>query len=201
MTQNEGPATRDQVVALMALYSQWEKHALPEGADPRAARLAWASEHTGREVSSFSNLSLDEARNLIDMLKGSLGQPLGEKPRPWRRVYSRDRAQAAGRAGRRGDASSLIQLASPEDLARVDELLRRLDWTQEQFNAWLRSPRSPVGSKDQFAIRTAAQANRIYWALKAMLVRAGRWQPAPRKKAPLSAVKAGAPAGVCASKG
>jgi hypothetical protein len=44
MIQDKGSATRDQVVALMALYSKWEAHSLPDGADPRAARLAWASE-------------------------------------------------------------------------------------------------------------------------------------------------------------
>jgi hypothetical protein len=175
MIQPLKAATREQIVALLALYSQWQNHSLPERADPRAARLAWASENTNRSISSFSDLSREEARRLIDLLKGSMGQPLNERPDPWRRVNCRDRAQAAGTAGRRGEASSLIQMASPDDLARVEELICRLKWTREQFEGWLKSPRSPLRASGQVTIRTAAQANRIYWALKAMLVRAGGW--------------------------
>jgi hypothetical protein len=165
------------MVALQALYSQWQKHSLSHEGDARIARLAWASECAGRPVSSFSDLSFDEARQLIDVLKGSLGQPANQSPNAWRRIKSRDRAQAAGTSGRRGSESSVIQMASPDDLARVDELVRRLGWTPGQFDAWLKSPRSPLGSTDQVVIRTATQANRIYWALKAMLRRSGRWYP------------------------
>jgi len=75
-------------------------------------------------------------------------------------------------------------MASADDLARIDELLSRLKWTREQFNAWLKSPRSPLASSNTVAIRTATQANRIYWALKAMLVRSGGWHRASRKKNP-----------------
>lgn len=172
----------EQLKALQTLYGQWYAHSQQECADPRAARLAWASESTGREISSFSGLTRDEARSLIDLLKGSMGQPVGERPHPWRRINSRERAQAAGTSGRRGFESSVIQMASPDDLARVDELVRRLEWTPEQFNAWLKSPRSPLGSTDQIAIRTTAQANKIYWALKAMLARAGKWHRVNSKR-------------------
>jgi hypothetical protein len=175
MTQPLKVATREQIVALLALYSRWRNHSLPERADPRAARLAWASGNLNRSISSFSNLSGEEARHLIDLLKDSMGQPLNERPDPWRRVNCRDRAQAAGTAGRRGEASSLIHMASPEDLARVEELICRLKWTRERFEGWLKSPRSPLRPSGQITIRTATQANRVYWALKAMLVRAGGW--------------------------
>lgn len=176
----------DQIKALQTLCGQWQRHTLDGTDDPRAARLAWATENTGRSIASFSDLTRDEARHLIDVLKAALGQPTGLPPDPWRRVYSRDRAQAAGTAGRHGEASPVIQMASPDDLARVDELVRRLEWTSEQFEAWLKSPRSPLGPGARNSIQTAAQANRIYWALKAMLVRAGRWHQASRKKAPKS---------------
>jgi hypothetical protein len=180
-TPQVNSATSEQIKALQTLYGQWQKHTLQEGPDPRAARLAWASENTGREVSTFSALTRDEARYLIGVLKGSMGQPLGEQAEPWRRINSRKRAQAAGTAGRRGKTSSLIQMASPDDLARIDELIRRLGWAREQFDAWIRSPRSPLGSSEQVVIRTAAQANRIYWALKAMLAHGGRWHGAAKK--------------------
>jgi hypothetical protein len=176
------PATGEQIKALQTLYGQWKSHTLQEGGDPRSARLAWASENTGRNVSSFSDLSREEARILIDILKGSMGQPLGTQPQPWRRINSRERAQEAGTAGRKGERSSLVQMVSPDDLARVNELVNRLEWTRDQFEAWLKSPRSPLGATNQAVIRTAAQANRIYWALKAMLVRAGRWRGVSRKK-------------------
>jgi hypothetical protein len=186
-------ATGDQIKALQTLYGQWQRHTLQEGCDPRAARLAWASENTGRDIPSFSDLTRDEARCLIDLLKGSLGQPLGEQTQPWRRINSRERAQAAGTAGRKGEDSSFIQMASPDDLARVDELVHRLKWTPEQFNAWLKSPRSPLGSTDQVTIRTAAQANRLYWALKAMLVRAGHWHRAGTRRVAGAATRAAQP--------
>ena len=180
--QKSPSVTGDQMRALQTLYSQWQRHSLEIGEDPRVARLAWASCNTGREINSFTDLTLDEARFLIDVLKGALGQPLGEAPQPWRRINSRERAQAAGTAGRRQEAVPFIQMASPDDLARVDELIYRLGWTREQFNTWLKSPRSPLGSNDHVVIRTAAQANKIYWALKAMLVRNGRWHRSSSRK-------------------
>jgi hypothetical protein len=183
-------ANGDQIKALQTLYGHWRRHALQEGGDPRAARLAWASEITGRAISSFSDLTRDEAGSLIDLLKGSMGQPIGDRPQPWRRVNSRERAQAAGTSGRRNSELSFIQMASPDDLARVDELVRRLEWSPEQLSAWLKSPRSPLGAIEKPVIRTAAQANRIYWALKAMLVRTGRWHKSISKRASRSGPKA-----------
>jgi len=193
-------ATAEQIKALQTLYAQWARHALEEGSDPRSARLAWASENAGREISSFSVLTLDEARGLIDLLKGSMGQPFGEQPQPWRRINSRERAQAAGTAGRRGEEqSSFIQMVGPDDLARIDELLNRLEWTRDRFDAWLKSPRSPLGAHDQGAIRTAAQANKIYWALKAMLTRAGGWHRTTLKNSPRSVARAAQSSGGNAS--
>jgi hypothetical protein len=192
-------ANADQIRALQTLCSQWQKHTLEAGDDPRATRLAWASQNTGRNISSFSDLTRDEARLLIDLLKGSLGQPIGEQPQPWRRINSRERAQAAGTSGRREETVPFIQMASPDDLARVEELVRRLAWTQEQFTAWLKSPRSPLGSTDQAVIRTAAQANRIYWALKAMLIRAGGWHRSASKKPVHAQSRAGQPTKMRAS--
>lgn len=176
MTRNDAAATRAQLIALQTLYSQWSAHTLPASVDARAARLLWASQATGREVSSFRNLTGDEARALIDVLKGSIGQPLTREARPWRRIRSRDRAHAAGTSGRRDADASFIQMASPDDLARIDEALRRLGWSTDRYAAWLQSSVSPVPSKADGVIHTVAEANRIWWALKAMLRRSGRWQ-------------------------
>jgi hypothetical protein len=172
-------ATRDQVVTLHTLYARWEMHSLELGVDPRSARLEWASNAIGRRVDSFSELTRDEARQLIDGLKGSMGQAFFQKPNPWRRIRSRDRAHAAGTAGRRDANLSLIQMASADDLARVDEAIRRLDWTRDRYEAWLRSSSSPVAFKGAAIILTVAEANKVWWALKAMLRRSGRWNAAP----------------------
>ena len=171
----KGTVTAAQIVALQTLYARWSSHSLEIGADPRAARLAWASENIGRPIPSFSELSRDEARRLIDGLKGSIGQEVAEKPHPWRRIRSRERAHAAGTAGRRDAASSLIQMASPDDQARIDEALLRLGWSRERYEAWLQSSSSPVAGKSAGAILTVGEANKVWWALKAMLRRSGRW--------------------------
>lgn len=176
------PATRDQIVALHTLYAQWERHSLPGSDNDRAARLAWASESLCRKIASFSELSRDDARWLIDALKGSLGQALTEQPQPWRRVRSRDKAQAAGTAGRRNTESSVIQMASPDDRARINELVRRLGWSSDRYEAWLISKFCPVALKNQADILTLEDANKIYWALKAMLRRSGGWSPSSRKR-------------------
>lgn len=170
------PVSRDQIVALQSLCNAWHSRMLTDE-DPRSARLAWASEQLGRSVSSFSDLSANEARQLIDLLKTSLGQKLKQQPQPWRRVNARDRAHEAGTAGRRGNRrSDVIHMASPDDLARIDEALQRLDWTREQFETWLKSGSSPLGRREDSAIRTVAEANKVWWALKAMMVRSGVWK-------------------------
>ncbi len=170
-------ANRGQIVALHTLFSAWHSHTIEATADVRAARLSWASESLGYRVSSFSTLTADEARRLIDILKGLCGQPVGE-PRPWRRVPARDRAHEAGTAGRKGVRSAVIHLVSPDDLARIDDALQRLGWSQDRFGAWLQSSSSPlhVHGEGKPAIRTVAEANRVFWALKAMMIRAGVWQ-------------------------
>lgn len=165
-----------QISALQALYSLWQSHSLEEVADPRAARLAWASDSIGRAVSSFKELTSDEARRLIDVLKTSMGQKLTRQPRPWRKIRAGDRAHEAGTAGRKGQKSGVIQLVSPDDLARIDEALERLGWTAERFQSWLQSSFSPIRSGEK-AIRTVADANKVWWALKAIMVRNGKWDP------------------------
>jgi hypothetical protein len=173
-----GKANHAQIVALQTLFSAWHSRSISDAGDAREARLSWASTQLGRHVDSFSILTGDEARQLIDILKQTLGQPLTRQPRSWNRVRARDRAQVAGTAGRKGVRSAVIHLASADDLARIDEALQRLGWTRERFENWLQSGSSPLKKKDgALVIRTVAEANKVWWALKAMLVRAGLWQP------------------------
>lgn len=175
---NQGrPITREQMIALQSLYSKWRTHELPGDADRRAARVAWASQNVGHPIASFLDLSSEEALSLIDALKGTLGQPTAQQPHPWRKIRSRDRAQSAGTAGRKDADASFVQMASADDLARIDEALRRLGWSKDRYAAWLRSSVSPLPSNVSGTIRTVAEANKVWWALKGMLRRSARWYP------------------------
>jgi hypothetical protein len=68
-----------------------------------------------------------------------------------------------------------VSIATAEDLAPIDEMRQRLGWSREAFDAWLRSPSSPL--KTSTALRTLADCNRVRWALKSMLKKAGLWKP------------------------
>lgn len=137
-------------------------------ADPRAARLAWVTAQLGREVASFKELRFDEAGQLIQSLKTSLGQPL----MPPRRRPSRELAMALGTAGRRGFASAIEMMAGSDDLAAIHELRQRVGMSEESFANWLGSSRSSP-TRGRRELRTLADINRCRWALKSMLRRVG----------------------------
>ncbi len=164
-----------QLRALQTLYSKWSARTVDDASDPRAERLSWASQNLGRSVSSFKELTRYEAYQLVNVLKVSLGQAVKEKPGR-RRIRSRDLAQAAGTEGRRGAQSSVAFMVSADDLARIDNAISRLGWTREHFDEWLRSSSSPLKGTADSQIRTLADANRVWWALKAILKKAGRWR-------------------------
>jgi hypothetical protein len=161
------------MVRLQTLYAQLAAHT-QEGND-RAARLKWASEHTGRCIASFSELTTDEGARLIDGLQGQLG--LKAMPRPRRRL-DRDAARRAGIDGRRGDKefAAQPQIVSADALAMIEDFYTRLGWTRAQFDAWLSSSRSPLAGRARPTIATLKDANRVIWALKGMLKRAGLWR-------------------------
>lgn len=159
-----------QLRTLQTLFGLYARHSLgAAGNDLRAERLAWASQHLGRPVSSFRELLAGEAARLIDSLKRALGQKVHD---PWRRPRNRETARAAGRQGRRKSPAEVAVIASPDDLARVDALRRQVGMTPEDLEVWLRSRTSPIGQSGR-PIRSLADANRVCWALKAMLRRAG----------------------------
>jgi hypothetical protein len=168
------PLSKNQLVRLQTLYAQYARHEIGIGLS-REERLAWASQRLRKPVTSFSDLSSADAGFLIDGLQESLGVKAPSKPR---KRHDRDQARRAGKDGRHDgqEFSSAPQLASAADLAVIEDYYARLEWSRAQFDAWLRSPRSPLKHKAAPSITTLADANRVRWALKQMLVRAGKWE-------------------------
>jgi hypothetical protein len=165
--------TVKQLRRLQTLYSQYATHAI-EGSS-REARLTWASELTGRAVASFSALTYAEAKHLIN---GLVAQLPAQKPQ--RRRLSRDAAHRAGTDGRRGSNNAQPQMVSAEDLAVIESYYMRLGWGRTQFDAWLSSQHSPLSKRARPVVATAADANRVRWALKGMLQQRGLWEDRSR---------------------
>jgi hypothetical protein len=94
-----------------------------------------------------------------------------------RKPMDRERAQRHGTDGRRDSSfSDAPQLVEAYDVQQIEDYYRRLGWARETFDAWLRSPRSPLGRRSQPKIRTVADANRVRWGLKRILQRKGLWE-------------------------
>ena len=164
--------------ALHTLFGIYAARSLDlTSSDLRHQRLNWAAQNIGREITSFRDLTDAEAGSLVDLLKKAVGQNVSAPRRRSRRPRSREGAEACGLEGRRGDARP-VSIATAEDLAPIDEMRQRLGWSREAFDAWLRSPSSPVKSS---ALRTLADCNRVRWALKAMLKKAGLWAPSAKR--------------------
>jgi hypothetical protein len=166
-----------QLTKLQVLWNHYANRDLDPGlGDPRAVRLRWASQICGRKLASFKDCTKSEANRLISALNGVLGLPLNSE------TYSstrRSRARQRGTEGRKNSENALT-LASTEDFTRIQGGIERLGWNQAQFDAWLRSPSSPL-KKGKLAptnpqIRTQADANRVWWAMKRLLQRAGKWE-------------------------
>jgi len=158
-----------QLQIAQTLWSQYARCSLDVIDDDREARLAFAGEVAGRKLDSFRHLTRYEAHLLINALKKSLGLPIT--------IRSRTLAEDRGVQGRGGSPRHSV-IASTEDLKRIESALARLGWNEEQYRKWLESRRSPLKGKQ--SVRTQADANRVWWALKRMLVRAGAWQPAAK---------------------
>lgn len=164
------PITTPQLRRLQTLYSQLCAHTQQPGS--RADRMAWASGLLGRSVASFSDLSMGDAGHLIEALRGQLGVK-----HPSQKKRSREAAGRHGKDGRRDGQAfrSVPQIVSVADLAVIQSYWERLGLTRERFDKWLRSPLSPLKKSDP-VIRTKADANRVRWALKGRLQRAGLWE-------------------------
>jgi len=165
--------SKNQLARLQVLFSQFARREIGVGTS-RPERLAWASEALRKPVESFKNLSSADAGFLIDSIQTQLGVKAPNSPR---QRLDRDQARRAGTDGRKNGSeySSSPQLASAVDLGTIDNYYTRLGWDRSRFDAWLRSPRSPLKHKSAPTIVTAADCNRVRWALKGMLVHAGKW--------------------------
>jgi hypothetical protein len=171
MDQKSRPISPDQLKKLQTLYGQLVRHT-DQGAD-RVSRIAWAQQLVSRPICTFSDLTSDEAHQLIDTLQGQLGIAA-----PHKRRLSRRAAQAAGTEGRKGFDSNETTLAGAAEFKRIQYALDQLGWNQAQFDAWLRSSRSPLPRKANPVLRTLYDANRVWWALKRILKSQGKWQKA-----------------------
>ena len=154
--------TTPQLKRLQILYGQFERHSLDcPGAD-RGDRLTWATQQTGRPVTSFKQLTLDEGIRLIDLLQRHLGTRVPSKV-PRRRPTRRD-AQKKGTEGRRDQIHTETTLAGPSEIALLKRDMDRLGWDEARLEAFLRSPRSPL--QGTVKLTTLAHYNRLHWALK-----------------------------------
>jgi hypothetical protein len=164
---------QSQLTALHALFHLYAPRCLGRSGSTieRRERIAWAADNIGRPLESFSSLRSEEAARLIDLMKRALGQEVtpARRSAPWRRP-DRDQARAYGTAGRRGNSSKEIQLVDAPTLELLERLLAQLGWTRARLDAFLQSKSSPVPGG---VIRTLPQSNRVIWALKNMLRRAG----------------------------
>ena len=160
--------SRDQLRRLQTLWGQYARREM-WGGNSRERRLRWASEQARREISSFNDLTLSEASDLINLLQGELGiaeTSPSVRPRRYRsRIKDRDQAHTAGTEGRRGSRDKFT-IASAEDLGMIDAQLNEMDWTRSRLDALLRSLSSPLGRRSNPEIRTLADINRVLWALR-----------------------------------
>jgi hypothetical protein len=166
--------TKPQIGRLQVLYAQLAAHEIGVGSS-REERLEWVSARLRRPVSSFKELSAEDAGWLIDQLQSELGVKTPAKPR---KRLNRDQARRAGLDGRKDgqEFASAPQMASAADLEVIESYYHRLGWERAQFDAWMRSTRSPLKHKSAPSIVIVSDANRVRWALKGMLQAAGKWQ-------------------------
>jgi hypothetical protein len=169
-----GKLSPSQLTALHSLFHLYAPRFLDAtdggaGSDAaRSARLAWASESVGRELSSFSELLPNEAARLIETMKKALGQEINPARRPRQRRPGRDLAHAYGTAGRKSESTNEIQMVDGPTSEMLDRLREQLGWTRERLDAFLKSKHSPIRSG---AIRTLGEANRVIWCLRTFLRR------------------------------
>ena len=171
--------TPAQLGRLQTLFAQLVRHDI--GMDgSREGRIAWAIERTGRKLASFSDLTCSEATYLIDGIQGHLGvkAPTSSRTGARKPRLDRDQARRAGLDGRKDgeEFKSSPQMVTPADLARIQNLLDQLGWTQVTLTTLLNSARSPLTSRADKTIRTTADANKVWWALKRIAQSKGIWR-------------------------
>jgi hypothetical protein len=126
-----------------------------------------------KRVSSFSDLTADDAGWLIDQLQQHLGIKAPLKHRP-----DRDQARRAGLDGRKDGAefAAAPQMATAQDLRRIQTMIAQLGWSHETYANFLASQRSPLAKRADKQIRTTSDANKVWWALKRIAQQKGVWR-------------------------
>jgi hypothetical protein len=154
--------TPRQLGRLQTLYSQLARHELGVGSD-RESRIRWATERLRKPVTSFKDLSTDDAGFLIDSIQGHLNVKA-----PLKKRLPREQARRAGLDGRKDgqEYSGAPQLVTEADLRLIQSLQSQLGWTAESFRKFIESERSPLARRADKQIRTTADANKVIWALK-----------------------------------
>jgi hypothetical protein len=164
--------TKPQLGRLQTLYAQLAHHDIGVGIS-RDARIAWATERLQKRVTSFSDLTVEDAGWLIDQLQQHLGVQAPLKHRP-----DRDQARRAGLDGRKDGAefAAAPQMATAQDLRRIQAMIVQLGWSELTFANFLASQRSPLAKRADKSIRTTADANKVWWALKRSAQQKGIWR-------------------------
>ncbi len=166
------PITALQLTRLQVLYGQLAAHEIGVGMS-REARIRWATERLHKPVTSFKSLSAEDAGFLIDQIQQALGVKAPLKHRP-----SRDQARRAGLDGRKDghEYADSPQMATAQDIARINGMCEQLGWTEETFRRFLASDRSPLAKRSDKTIRTTSDANKVWWALKRIARQKGLWR-------------------------
>jgi hypothetical protein len=162
--------TKPQLGRLQTLYGQLADREIGVSKD-RQSRIDWATERLHKPVTSFKDLSGDDAGFLIDSIQSQLGVKIPPRKRP-----SRDQARRAGLDGRADGAefANAPQLATSADLARIRNMLEQLGWNEAALDKFKGSSRWPLrGNK---TIRTTSDANKVWWALKRIAQSKGIWR-------------------------
>jgi hypothetical protein len=164
--------TKPQRTRLQILYSQFAAHEIGVSTS-REARIAWATERLQKPVTSFSNLTVEDAGWLIDQLQQQLGVKAPLKHRP-----DRDQARRAGLDGRKDgeEFAAAPEMASAQDLRRIQAMTAQLGWSHDTYANFLASQRSPLAKRADKQIRTTSDANKVWWALKRIAQQKGIWR-------------------------
>jgi hypothetical protein len=159
--------TAPQRTRLQTLYAQWERHGLDCPGSSREQRVAWAAAEIRRPIASFSDLTMDEAKRLIDILQNAVGRKFPAKKR--KRVQTTHDRQKKGTEGRHDQVHNEATMAGPSEFEMLRRDLDALGWTQHRLEAYLSSNSSPLKGRTQ--VRTLGDANQLHWALKRILQR------------------------------
>jgi hypothetical protein len=161
-----------QLTRIQVLWTQYFHREMIKNS--RDERLRWASQQIKRAISSFKELTLSEASDLINLLQSEMGikeSSPAVRPRRFRsRIKDRDHAHAAGTEGRRGSRGKFT-IATSDDLNMIDSQLTAMEWTRERLDAFLTSPSSPLRTSHNRQLRTVGDVNRVLWALKGIAAR------------------------------